>query len=115
MVVLDAPAIVEFVDRTWASKSKELPCRDYYGDASSYRMSVTQSVMNVLDKKEENEPAVVSVLRMGLEQMREKNEALYFRVIHLEASNKRLKEQLRTLAEVDGKVSKMAKDALAME
>jgi hypothetical protein len=78
-------------------------------------MSVTQSVVNVLDNKQEGEPAVVSVLRMGLEQMREKNEQLYFRVIHLEASNKRLKEQLRTLAEVDGKVSKMAKDALAME
>lgn len=115
MVVLDAPAIVEFVDRSWANRSKELPCQDYYGDASNYRMSVTQSVVNVLDNRQEGEPAVVSVLRMGLEQMREKNEQLYFRVIHLEASNKRLKEQLRTLAEVDGKVSKMAKDALAME
>jgi hypothetical protein len=115
MVVLDAPAIVEFVDRVWTEKAKELACRDHYGDASSFRMSVTQSVVNVLEKKEQNEPAVVSVLRMGLEQMREKNEALYFRVIHLEASNKRLKEQLRTLAEVDGKVAKLAKDALAME
>lgn len=115
MVVLDAPAIVEFVDRVWMERSKELPCRDHYGDANNFRMSVTQSVMNVIEKPEQNEPAVVSVLRMGLEQMREKNEQLYFRVIHLEASNKRLKEQLRTLAEVDGKVSQMAKDALAME
>ena len=115
MVVLDAPAMVEFVDRVWTERAKELACRDHYGDASNFRMSVTQSVMNVLEKQEENEPAVVSVLRMGLNQMREKNEALYFRVIHLEASNKRLKEQLRTLAEVDGKVSQMAKDALAME
>ena len=115
MVVLDAPAIVEFVDRVWTEKAKELPCRDHYGDASSFRMSVTQSVVNVLERPEESEPAVVAVLRMGLEQMREKNEQLYFRVIHLEASNKRLKEQLRTLADVDGKVAQMAKDALAME
>lgn len=115
MVVLDAPAIIEFVDRVWTEKAKELPCRDYYGDASLFRMSVTQSVMNVLENPKDDEPAVVSVLRTGLEQMREKNEQLYFRVIHLEASNKRLKEQLKVLAEVDSKVGQMALDALSME
>lgn len=55
------------------------------------------------------------ILRSGLEQMREKNEELYLRVIQLEASNKRLKEQLKMLVEVDSEVAKRAQKALEME
>lgn len=55
------------------------------------------------------------VMRSGLEQMREKNEELYLRVVKLEASNKRMKEQLKLLVSVEGEVAKRAKDALEME
>ena len=51
----------------------------------------------------------------GLEQMREKNEQLYLRVVQLEASNKRMKEQLKLLVSVEGEVAKRAKQALEME
>jgi hypothetical protein len=74
-------------------------------------MSLTDSVTNIQPK----ENAVAEVLKTGLEQMRERNESLYFRVLHLEASNRRLKDTLKLLAEVDSKVGRMALDALSME
>jgi len=55
------------------------------------------------------------VLQAGLESMRKKNEELFLRCLALEASNKRLKANLRKLAEVDEKVSKMAMVALECE
>lgn len=55
------------------------------------------------------------IMRSGLEQMRQHNEKLYMRVVHLEASNKRLKDQLKLLVEVDSEVAKRAKEALEME
>jgi len=55
------------------------------------------------------------IMRSGLEQMREKNEQLYMRVVQLEASNKRMKEQLKILVSVEGEIAKRAKEALEME
>ena len=55
------------------------------------------------------------VLQAGLESMRKKSEELFLRCIALEASNKRLKDNLRKLAEVDERVSKMAMVALECE
>lgn len=47
--------------------------------------------------------------------MREKNEQLYMRVVQLEASNKRMKEQLKILVSVEGEIAKRAREALEME
>ena len=105
---IDAPAIIEYIDRKQDEKND---CQTCFGDANCYRMSLTDSVMNIQPK----ENAVAEVLKTGLEQMRERNEALYFRVLHLEASNRRLKDTLKLLAEVDSKVGRMALDALSME
>lgn len=59
--------------------------------------------------------ASAKIMASGLEQMREKNEQLYLRVVQLEASNKRMKEQLKLLVSVEGEVAKRAKEALEME
>jgi cell division protein FtsB len=59
--------------------------------------------------------ASAQIMRSGLEQMREKNEQLYMRVVQLEASNKRMKEQLKILVSVEGEIAKRAKEALEME
>ena len=107
-MLIDAPAIIEVID---IKQDEKKDCQSCFGDANCYRMSITDSVTNIQPKQN----AVVEVLKSGLEQMREKNEALYFRVLHLEASNKRLKEQLKVLAEADSKIGKMALDALSME
>jgi hypothetical protein len=107
-MLIDAPAIIEVID---TKQDEKKDCQSCFGDANCYRMSITDSVTNIQPKQN----AVVEVLKSGLEQMREKNEALYFRVLHLEASNKRLKEQLKVLAEADSKIGKMALDALSME
>ena len=79
-------------------------------DASIYRMEVTPSISNGTFPD-----APSQIMRSGLEQMREKNEQLYLRVLHLEASNKRMKEQLKLLVSVEGEVAKRAKEALDME
>ena len=107
-MLIDAPAIIEVIDR---KQDEKKDCQTCFGDANCYRMSLTESVTNIKPK----ENPVVEVLKSGLEQMREKNEALYFRVVHLEASNRRLKDKLKVLAEVDSRVGKMALDALSME
>ncbi|NBW14885.1 MAG: hypothetical protein EBR82_43480 [Caulobacteraceae bacterium] len=59
--------------------------------------------------------ASAEILHAGLTQMREKNEELFLRVVHLEAQNKRMKEQLKLLVEVEGEVAKRAQKALEME
>lgn len=73
-------------------------------------MEVTPSISNGTFND-----ASSQIMRSGLEQMREKNEQLYMRVIQLEASNKRMKEQLKLLVSVEGEVAKRAKEALEME
>lgn len=107
-MLIDAPAIIEYIDR---KQDEKKDCQSSFGDASCYRMSIPKSLSNI--RTEEN--PVAEVLKTGLEQMRERNEALYFRVMHLEASNKRLKDTLKLLAGVDSKVGSMALDALSME
>jgi len=73
-------------------------------------MEITSSISNGLFAD-----ASAQIMASGLEQMREKNEQLYLRVLHLEASNKRMKEQLKLLVSVEGEVAKRAKEALDME
>jgi len=78
--------------------------------AQAYRMSIPPTVENASFKD-----ASAEILSAGLRQMREKNEELFMRVVHLEAQNKRMKEQLKLLVEVEGEVAKRAKEALEME
>lgn len=107
-MLIDAPAIIEVID---IKQDEKKDCQSCFGDANCYRMSIPKSLSNI--RTEEN--PVAEVLKTGLEQMREKNEELYFRVVHLEASNRRLKDKLKVLAEADSRVGKMALDALSME
>ena len=85
-------------------------CQARGSDASIYRMELTPSI----SRADFHDPSA-QVMRSGLEQMREKNEELYLRVVKLEASNKRMKEQLKLLVSVEGEVAKRAKEALEME
>ena len=89
---------------------KELTCQKDSSDASIFRMEVTSSISNG-----HFTDASAQIMASGLEQMREKNEQLYLRVVQLEASNKRMKDQLKLLVSVEGEVAKRAKEALDME
>ena len=85
-------------------------CQGGAFNASMYRMEVTPSITKGCFAD-----ASAQVMASGLEQMREKNEQLYLRLVQLEASNKRMKEQLKLLVSVEGEVAKRAKEALDME
>ena len=85
-------------------------CQASQVDVRIYRMDVTPSIT-----KGRFADASAQIMASGLEQMREKNEQLYLRVVQLEASNKRMKEQLKLLVSVEGEVAKRAKEALDME
>ena len=74
------------------------------------KMSITPSITSGVFTSASDQ-----VLQAGLESMRKKSDELFLRCIALEASNKRLKENLRKLAEVDERVSKMAILALECE
>ena len=85
-------------------------CQASQVDVRIYRMDVTPSITKGCFAD-----ASAQIMASGLEQMREKNEQLYLRVVQLEASNKRMKEQLKLLVSVEGEVAKRAKQALEME
>jgi hypothetical protein len=121
MIVMDAP--VEFQQQHSQNSNqffsiqnlkdlirKELTCQKDSSDASIFRMEVTSSISNG-----HFTDASARIMASGLEQMREKNEQLYLKVLQLQASNKRMKDQLKLLVSVEGEVAKRAKEALDME
>ena len=123
MMMMEAPALVvqehshdssqHYLIRSLkATIRKELmeTCNEKPFLSELHRMTTPSTIQSGLFSNAGSE-----IMRSGLEQMREHNEKLYMRVIHLEASNKRLKDQLKLLVEVDSQVAQRAKEALEME
>lgn len=92
------------------SSAKELAFIEESFIPQLYHMEITPSI-----SEGKFGTAGEQILQSGLETMRENNEKLYLRCVHLEASNKRLKETLQKFANLEQAVVERAILAIESE